>query len=187
MAEEKEEKVNKDLTVIRDINLKEFNEPTEMLGLKVFLNLGEGRRLKNVFNAFRFRFGEASVTLRTIENWSSKNGWIVKADKFDQDQYEQLMKAELKKAMKSKINVVTICRALILRFGKRLQIGGGYEPNAKDFELAYKMMKQELGEGLPEWGDVKKINLIAVFQQIIKEGNVKRSREKENEARGLDD
>ncbi len=165
MAEEKE---TKELMVEREVDLSKFDKPTEMLGLKVYLNLGEDRTIRRVNDIFQQRFSKDSVTLRTLFNWSIKNNWVDRADKFDQEQYEALMKLELKRAMKSKINMVTICRALLLRFGMRLKGEGDYKPNMKDAELAYKIMKQELGEGLPEWDKVREINLTAIFQQIFK-------------------
>ena len=130
--------------------------------------------------------GDRSVALRTIAEWSSKYNWVAKADEYDKKEHDFRMKLALKQAMKSKVNMLAICQSVLGRFSQEL-IGekivierqdkwGGitkrtvlkrYHPDMGDAEKAYNIIKRELGEGLPDWGAVKELNLTQIFQQII--------------------
>jgi hypothetical protein len=161
------------------------NKVTEMEAFEVYLSMGVERSQKKLWELL----GERSVALRTIESWSAKNGWVEKADEYDKRMYEETMKLVLKRAMRTKADAVEICRAVMSRFSKLLlgenKIVGydksgtpltilkQYDPTMADMERAYRIVKQELGEGLPDWEGVKEINLTQIFQQIINEENAK--------------
>ena len=134
----------------------------------MYLALGPDRSLRKLIEKWKQDKNITGTALSTLARWSKDNNWVEKADKFDKEEHEQLMKLTLKKGLKSKINMINICRALLIKFGENIKTGGDYVPTMKDAEMAYKILKIELGEGLPDWEKVKVINLTAIFQQIFK-------------------
>lgn len=124
--------------------------------------------------------------LSTFKRWSKDGNWVEESDHYDKIEHKAMMKAVLKKAVKSKVEMVRICRGVLVKFGEQLK-DPLYRVNMRDTKEAYAILKLELGEGMPEWGDDMKIDLIAVFEEIIDRGNARRAKEKKDAQRRLDD
>lgn len=156
---------------------------TEPEAFQLYLEMGVGRshiKLQEIL-------GERSVALRTIGEWSSKYNWVDRADQYDRSRHDEIMKIALKKAVKSKVDILTICQSVLGGFSRELigeeviikktdragnttekVVMNRYHPDMADVERAYKIIKEEIGEGLPDFGELKEINLTAIFQQIFK-------------------
>lgn len=166
---EEQQKIEQSTAVIQKV--------TEPEAFEIYLSMGVERSLAKVWELL----GARSVALRTLEDWSSKNNWVIRCDEYDKKMHDEIMKIVLKKAVRSKADVVEICRAVLARFSQRLlgeeiavatksgiqKVMERYNPDMADAERAYNIIKREIGEGLPEWGDIKEINLTQIFQQII--------------------
>lgn len=159
---------------------------TEPEAFQMYLEMGYDRSQRKLYDLLLQNFGDNVVSLRTIEEWSVKYNWVEKADELDKKIHDETMALALKKAMRSKADILTLCQALFGRFATRLKgdeititkrkrdgtieerkILDAYRPNMSDIEKAYRIIKEEIGEGLPDWTGKKEINLTQVFQQII--------------------
>lgn len=156
---------------------------TEPEAFQLYLEMGVERSLSKL----RDLLGNRSVASRTMEEWSRLNKWVIKSDEFDKKQHDEIFKQALKKSVRSKSDILMICQAVLGQFAvdlkgeqiiiKRKDKDGKemeeikinrYHPSMTDVEKAYRIIKEEIGEGLPEFSALKEINLTAVFQQIFK-------------------
>lgn len=163
---------------------------TETEAFRMYLELGMERSVQKVMESA----GERRVSLTTGYEWSKKNNWVEKAEEFDKAHHDEIMKLALKKAVRSKSEILAICQSVLGQFAKELagekiilrktdKQGNvteeikmnKYHPNMADVEKAYKIIKQEIGEGLPEWNEAKTLNLTAIFQQIFKNAKPEQS------------
>lgn len=170
---EEQPKTDEETTLVR--------KATEPEAFELYLSMGVERSQDKLWRAL----GNSAPSLRTLQVWSSKYNWMTKVDEYDKKIHEEIMRIALKKAIRSKADVIEICRAVLARFSQRLlgeereiytvagikKVMEKYNPDMADAERAYKIIKQEIGEGLPDWTGVKEINLTQIFQQIIAQKN----------------
>jgi len=157
----------------------------ELEAYQLYLDMGVDRSLEKLVQTYSSTI--PSINISNLKYWCRVKGWVSKADDFDKREHDEVFKIALKKSVKSKVNILTLCQTVLSRFGqelvgekviiKRKDVNGNdieeirmnrYHPDMSDVERAYKIIKQELGEGLSEWDNTKEINLTAVFQQIFK-------------------
>ena len=160
-------------------------EITETDAFKLYLEMGIERSLAKLNQSVSNSY--PALTLNKLKQWSKTYGWVEKADQYDRDAHEQAMKVALKQAMVTKIDMLTICRTTLLNYAKDLKGNeviirktdkkgnvteeikvNKYHPSTHDAVEVYRVIKEELGEGLPDFQAVKEINLTQVIQYIIK-------------------
>jgi len=148
---------------------------TEPEAFQTYLEMGVDRSIEKVQEVFR----ERSVSLRWLYEWSSRNHWVEKADNHDKEVHDALMRVALKKVVRSKIDILTICQAVFGQFAvelkgeeiiiKRKDKDGNeikevkirrYHPDMSDVERAYRIIKEEIGEGLPDFSQLREVNFI---------------------------
>ncbi len=114
--------------------------------------------------------------LRTLEDWRARYNWVARAEAIHQAAKEQAVKQEIENLAMSKKEILSITRAVMIRFGQQLMDKAQGKITAIDFEKAWKIQRIELG--LPteigkqsvttedEYKDVSDEDLLAKLHQF---------------------
>lgn len=107
-----------------------------------YFNLGTERSLERL----RQEVGKmsVSVTLRTLERWSSKYNWTERVQAMDQEVTDKAEEIAIKQATAKKSDILTAVKNTMIAYNREL-VRGNLIPSASDFKKMWEVMRVELG------------------------------------------
>jgi len=106
-------------------------------------------------------------SITTLKNWSSKFRWQEEMEKMDDDANKNLFDEAKNVARESRIDILKVFRAVVLRFATQLKNNPGKEINSSDVATFWKMVRVEMG--LPAEQSKMEISEAKTLDDLLKE------------------
>lgn len=82
---------------------------------------------------------------KTLKSWSAKYQWVERSEAIHQAAKEEALKRTVEQLTISKVEILTITRAIMIKFGQQLRDNTQGEIAMADFEKAWEIQRLELG------------------------------------------
>lgn len=82
---------------------------------------------------------------KTLKSWSAKYLWMERSQAIHQAAKEEAVKKAIEQLTMSKVEILTITRAIMIQFGQQLRDNTQGEITMADFEKAWEIQRIELG------------------------------------------
>lgn len=117
------------------------------------------QKLHQTWAKYGLKFKKPSF--KTLKSWSAKYQWVERSEAIHRAAKEEAVKRTIEQLTMSKVEILTITRAIMIKFGQQLRNSAQGEITMADFEKAWEIQRIELGlpteigeheVGVKKWG-----------------------------------
>ncbi len=101
------------------------------------------QKLHQTWAEYGLKFKKPSF--KTLKSWSAKYQWVERSQAIHQAAKEEAVKKAIEQLAISKMEILTITRAIMIKFGQQLRENPQGEITMADFEKAWEIQRIELG------------------------------------------
>ncbi len=87
----------------------------------------------------------AQPKLRLLKHWCNRYQWVARSEAIHQAAKEEAVKKEIDDLAMSKKEILSVTRAVMIRYGQQLRSDAQGKITALDFEKAWRIQRVELG------------------------------------------